>query len=140
MGLYQPLSILLFFGFLIELYAIYYDYYTPIPAKVATATNRFEVDDYLDFIANKTIDVIKCHDADRSYNLQLQLENPYNIWRFCKCNERWIIPIQIARNSILRACMMPFIAFAVAVHFVKMIESFLDFGVQIIVFFVRLLI
>lgn len=130
MGLYQPLSILLFFGFLIELY------YTPIPAKVATATSRFEVDDYLDFIANKTIDVIKCHDADRTYNLQLQLENQYNIWRYCKCNEQWIVPIQIARNSVLRACMVPFIAF----HFVKMIESFLDFGVQIIVFFVRLVI
>lgn len=106
MGHYLPLSILLFLGFLIELYVAYHDYYTPIPATVPSITSttlEFTVANYLDFIANKTIvlnalDVIKCSDGTQ---LRLRLRNKNNIWRFEHMYGTRFIPFRVIANSIL---------------------------------------
>lgn len=150
MGLYQPLSILLFFGFLIELYFIHSDYHTPIPAKVATDTIHFDVANYLDFIANKTIifnarNTIKCYDTDGAYLLELNLRNKNNIWRFEHRYGLRFVPFRILANSILYGfalAMSPLvilapvtpIALVIPSILYQILESVLDFAIAVIQF------
>ena len=124
-------------GLLFELYRIHYDYHHPI---TATINSTIFIDNYLDFITNKTIllnsrIVIRCIDANNiKHHLRLDLKYKNNIWRFVHMYGYWCVPLRIMANVILNACGFILVPFTFILNpliipfsiLYQLIEGFLD--------------